>query len=237
MDLGGKGWLRAAGVLVGVWAVLLGLVVGAGWLITHTGRAEVNGFDDPISRWFADSRDPTLGHVADVGTYLGETVVGVTLVVLTGLGFALWRRTWRPLVFVVLVEAGIGGFYAIATAADPRQRPPVRILDPGLVPDASFPSGHTATATALALCVLLLTRAYAARAVRWVTPVLLVPVFTAVARLYQGAHHLTDVLTSMAYASVWVITVAAVVLPAAERRVSPRPRAQEGDRDAATVTP
>ena len=28
-----------------------------------------------------------------------------------------------------------------------RDRPPVRILDPGLVPDHSFPSGHVATAT------------------------------------------------------------------------------------------
>lgn len=229
--------MRAAGVLVAVWAVLLGLVVGAGWLITHTGRAEVNGFDDPISRWFAESRNPPLGRVAEVGTFLGETVVGVTVVVLVGIGFALWRRSWLPLVFVALVEAGLGGFYAIATAADPRQRPPVRILDAGLVPDASFPSGHVATATAVALCALMLTLTYARGAARWVTPVLLVPLLTALARLYQGAHHLTDVLTSVAYAAVWVVAVALVLLPATERPRRPRAPATADGRDATTVAP
>ena len=32
-------------------------------------------------------------------------------------------------------------------------------------------------------------------------------------RLYLGAHHLTDALTSVVYASVWLVVVAAVLLP------------------------
>lgn len=227
MDLGGKGWLRAAGVLVGVWAVLLGLVVGAGWLITHTGRAEVNGFDDPISRWFADSRDPTLGHVADVGTYLGETVVGVTLVVLTGLGFALWRRTWRPLVFVVLVEAGIGGFYAIATAADPRQRPPVRILQAGLVPDASFPSGHTGTAVGIAAAAAALLWAYTRVPKALLVVLVVIPLWTMLARLYAGAHHLSDVLAELVVASLWIWICARLLLPARDSSPALEPARDE----------
>lgn len=209
--------MRGAAVVAGTWLVLLGVVLGIGWLITDPGRQEVNGFDDPISRWFADARDETLSRIADVGTLLGETVVGVSIAVLVCAGFAIWRRSWRPVLLVVLVEAGIGGFYAIATAADPRQRPPVRILDAGLVPDASFPSGHVATATAYALCIALLVRAYAPRGLPWAWGVLLVPVLTMVSRLYQGAHHLTDVLTSLGYATVWTLVVASVVLPAASR--------------------
>ena len=41
--------------------------------------------------------------------------------------------------FVAIVEAGIGGFYFFGTELIPRDRPPVKLLDAGLVPDASYP--------------------------------------------------------------------------------------------------
>jgi membrane-associated phospholipid phosphatase len=39
-----------------------------------------------------------------------------------------------------------------------------------------------------------------------------VPLACLSARLYQGAHHLTDVLTSVVYAAVWITLVARLVL-------------------------
>ena len=52
------------------------------------------------------------------------------------------------------------------------------------------------------------------RAVRWLAVVLLVlPLLTLLSRLYLGAHHLTDALTSVVYGSVWLLVVAAVLLP------------------------
>ncbi len=61
-----------------------------------------------------------------------------------------------------------------------------------------------------------LTRTVAS-ASRWVWPLYAVPLVVAVSRLYQGAHHPTDVLTSLVVAPLWVAAVAHVVLP---RRVS-----------------
>ena len=52
----------------------------------------------------------------------------------------------------------------------------------------------------------------------WVWLLLLIPVFVALARLYQGAHHPTDVLTSLLYTTLW-LAVAATVL---HRRTSQR---------------
>ena len=46
----------------------------------------------------------------------------------------------------------------------------------------------------------------------WVTPLLVLPLVTLVARLYMGAHHLTDVLTSLLYASAWLATLTVLVL-------------------------
>ena len=53
---------------------------------------------------------------------------------------------------------------------------------------------------------------------RWVWPLLLVPLVVIPSRLYQGAHHPTDVLASLVFASIWVAVVAQVLLPPAARR-------------------
>jgi undecaprenyl-diphosphatase len=50
--------------------------------------------------------------------------------------------------------------------------------------------------------ILLLAWVYAPAARRWVWVLGALPFVVLVARLYQGAHHLTDVLTSLTYASV-----------------------------------
>ena len=98
---------RAAATVLVSWAVLAVLVVGAGWLLTHPWQRGVAGFDDPISRWFARQRTPALTEGSDPATFLGETPVGVALVVVVAVAFALWRRSWRPLVFAAVVEAGL----------------------------------------------------------------------------------------------------------------------------------
>ena len=88
----------------------------------------------------------------------------------------------------------------------------MRILDVGLEPDHSFPSGHVATAVVVYGGAALLVRAASPRLRRWTWVLSLLPVAVAVARLYQGAHHPTDVLTSLVLAAAWLAVVARVVL-------------------------
>jgi undecaprenyl-diphosphatase len=205
---------RAALVIVGTWVVVLAVVVAFGWLITHALRGAVLPWDNGLARWIADQRTGPLNEPADVGTLLGETVTGVSVAVVTALAFSIWKRSWRPAIFLAVAEAGIGGFYYVATHVDTRQRPPVKILDPGLVQDHSFPSGHVATAVVAYAGILVLAAAYASPAVRrWAGLLVLLPVFVLLSRLYQGAHHLTDVLTSLVYASVWLLVLARMLLP------------------------
>ena len=42
-------------------------------------------------------------------------------------------------------------------------------------------------------------------------PLFLLPLFVALARLYQGAHHVTDVLASFAYTTAWLAVLVSVV--------------------------
>ena len=212
-----RGVAATAGLLVASWVGIVVVVVGVGWLITHPWSGPVDSFDNRIARWFADERTPALSDLAEVGTFFGETIVSLVLSPIIAVGLWIWRRSVVPALFVGLVVSGIGGIYFVATSLDPRQRPPVKILDAGLVPDHSFPSGHVGTATALFGLIVVLVWTYA-RAVRWwALPLLVLPLAVLLARLYQGAHHLTDVLTSLVYTTVWLVTVAVLVL-GGERR-------------------
>lgn len=201
-----------AGLLVAAWAAIVVSVVGLGWLITHPWSGPVDTFDNRIARWFAAERTPKLSDLAEVGTFFGETVVSLVLSPIIAIGLWIWRRSVIPALFVVLVVSGVGGIYYVATQLDPRQRPPVKILDAGLVPDHSFPSGHVGTAAALFGLIVVLVWTYAHAARWWASILLVLPSAVLVARLYQGAHHLTDVLTSLVYTTVWVATVAVLVL-------------------------
>ena len=155
------------------WVVICGLILAWGWLLTHPLESSIDPWDDDVARWFEDQRDPSLTDVANAGTFLGETIVGVSAFTVIGLLVSLLKRSWRPIVLVAILEAGIGGFYFFGTELIPRDRPPVKLLDAGLAPDASYPSGHVATAFVCCAGAVVLVWTYF-RAARWIALVLLV---------------------------------------------------------------
>lgn len=202
--------------LVPAYVLVVLAVLATGWLLTHPLLHTVDsGFDNPLARWFARQRTPTGNDVTEAGAFIGSTVVfaiGSPLVAL-----AVWfrRRTWPSVLVIVLATAGVAVLYLLPTQLISRQRPPVHILDPGLVPDHSFPSGHTLFAVALygGLAVVLWAHA------RWASYLLcLVPLVVAVSRLYEGAHHLTDVATSLVFGTVWVAVLARTLRPGTAAR-------------------
>lgn len=201
-------------VLLVVAVVVIGAVeVGVGWVITHPLKSTMT-HENSLNRWFVDHRTATLTHVADVGTLVGETLTGLIALALLGVVFALWRRSWWPVVFVLALDGGIGLFYLASTTLDPRNRPPVHILQSGLVPDHSFPSGHTGTATAIAGTAAALLWAYTRISRGWLIVLAVIPVWTMLARLYEGAHHLSDVLTALVVTLVWLAVCVRLLLPA-----------------------
>jgi membrane-associated phospholipid phosphatase len=198
-------------LVVAAYAVLALVVVGWGWLLTHSLEGSIEGTDDDVSRWFADQRTSELDPVAQTGTLLGETIVGLVVGAVVAVVAGLALRSLWPAVLILIANAGNGGIYWLGTHADPRDRPPVRILDTGLVPDHSFPSGHVGTAiavyggAAVLFALWLRSRGLEAGPGRIVVVLLAcVPLFVAVSRLYEGAHHLTDVGTTLVYGTIWL---------------------------------
>lgn len=198
------------------WLVITGLTLAAGWLVTSAVWAGVEPAEDEAVRWFAEGRTPPLDPVVEVVAYAGDTLVEIVAAPLVAVMVWVLTRSRAGPLFVVLVSAGESAIYFLTTALVSRARPPVEILDPGLVPDHSYPSGHVGTATALWVGGVVLVRTYAhadSAARRWVLLLLVLPVVVLVCRLYQGAHHPSDVLAGLLYAAAWVALVARVVLP------------------------
>lgn len=201
-----------ARILSLVWVGLVAGVAAVGWVLTHPLESSVDPWDDDVVVWLSDRRTSGLDLAADIGSKVADTVVGLALAAVIAIVVSRRLRTWRPVAYYGVLIAPILALYLIVTAVVPRDRPPVKILDPGLVPDHSFPSGHVATAILVYGGTALLIAAYQPEWRRWSWPLFLVPFIVAPSRLYQGAHHPTDVLASFVFAPIWLAVVARVLL-------------------------
>jgi membrane-associated phospholipid phosphatase len=200
-------------LLVSAWVLLLAAVVAVGLALTGPLKGSAGHGDNRLERWLAGHRSGTLTRIADAVTLFGETVTVLSLGAVLLLATWFWLRQIRPVVFVAVALLGEIAGYLLTVSLVSRDRPPVRILDPGLDPSHSYPSGHVAASVALygALAVLIWRRS--PRRWRWVcVPLVAVPPLVGVARLYLGAHHLSDVVTSLVFMSVWLAVAAAVLL-------------------------
>jgi len=202
-----------AGILAAVWAVLVLAVLAVGWLITGPLEGSVDPWDDSVERSIAAERTSDLDVAAAIGSGIADTIIGVGIAVVVA-GLAAWRlRSWRPVVYFTVLVGGYLALYVIVTHLVTRDRPPVKILDPGLIPDHSFPSGHVATSIVVYGGIALWVGGVAPGWRRWTWPLFLAPLVVAPSRLYQGAHHPTDVLTSLVFATVWLLVVSRFLLP------------------------
>lgn len=200
---GGPTW--STGTVLGMallaFALLYGVLVVVGLLLTKVlGSVPPFSDEDAVNRSLAAGRTAAETDVSRVFSTLGSTpfVIGVMIVV--AIVFRLVFRRWRESTFLVLAVSAPALIFLLLTLTLPRERPTsVKHLDPS-PPTSSFPSGHTGASTALfvgiAVVIAWHTRHLWAR--RSVIVVLVaVPVMGAIARLYRGMHHLSDVLAAL----------------------------------------
>lgn len=193
-----------------------GLLVLVGELLTHfpsSGRSQA--WDGDVDNWFAARRTGTWNTITTFGSGLANTstAIAVTVALFLLLRWRLhrWYESW------ILVAAMIGEllvFVAVTTAVH-RARPPVTKLDVS-PPTSSFPSGHTAAATALYGCLaVLLVWIYGRRPAPRIAAAVLVclPLVVGLSRLYRGMHYPTDVVAGALGAGLWLLIVITTLLP------------------------
>ena len=204
----------AAGVVV-MWVLIVGFLTGIGKLImiTHNGNGNLLG-DRAIPHWFAAHRTPALNHWSLIASNLGATQDILIVSAATCVVFLAVTRRWRPVIFVAVLMFGeLAAFLTIAAMVK-RPRPDVPHLDSNL-PTSAFPSGHTAATTCLyaGLAILVIGHARGWWRYLFLIPAIVMPVMIAVARMYRGEHHPTDILGSLVFAALWLTAATMLVKP------------------------
>lgn len=184
--------------VIGPALIVYSLVVGFGFAVTGPLAVPLNG-EDAVNRSLAARRVGTWDAITTVWSFLGTTsaIVAVCLVVSAVL---LWRtHDWRLAAvpaMAILVQLLL---YLTATAFVHRERPSVQRME-SLLPMSSYPSGHVGASTALYLAIILLASRVSPVGWRRAITALCaaVPLLVAFSRLYQGMHHVSDVVVGMA---------------------------------------
>ncbi len=195
------------------WALLLTLVNLVGLALTGPLVDSVGVADNDVERSLADHRSASLTAVAQGVSLLGETATQLVLVPVLLVVAWRWLRRAEPVVFLAVVALGELAGYLLTVSIVSRPRPPVPLLDPGLEPLHSYPSGHVGAAMATYGGLAVLCWIFGTDPWRRLSAVLLLaPPLVALARLYLGVHHPTDVLVSLVFMSAWLAVCASVLL-------------------------
>lgn len=187
--------LAVRALLPGV--VLFAVIVGIGFLLTGP-FWQFADRENEVNRALQDGRTPTGETVTLFMSSIGNTeyVIGVCLLAVA----LIWWRTkrwWYAVIPGIAISLQATIFVAAAHVVG-RDRPNVERLDP-TPPTSSFPSGHVGASTALYTAFALMATRIENPWVRRVVIALcvLAPLSVSYARLYRGAHHVTDILVGI----------------------------------------
>lgn len=201
--------------------VVLLLVLGGGLFAATTAASaeiyeavvdsdDIAGLDRPALELALDLRSPELDAAVTFFTDLGGPVGAPLLTTIAMVTLALLRRSWTP---VVVMLVAVGGSLLMTTVGKmvvARERPPEGLAVPPYETSAAFPSGHTLNATVIAgvLAYLVLQRVHRA----WVAALTVLlalawAVTMGLSRVYLGHHWLTDVAVAWTLGLAWLAVV------------------------------
>ena len=189
------------------WLVICALVVGWGWLLTHPLESSIDPMDDDVARWFADQRTADADGRRE-RRHVPRRDDRRRLHLRRG------RADRQPAQADLAADhAGRRSWSRSASAASTSSAPsssratarPSSCSTPAWCRTPAIPSGHVATSLVCWAGAIVLVWTYF-RAARWLAAACCscCRCCTLVSRLYLGAHHLTDALTSVVYGSVWL---------------------------------
>lgn len=192
-----------------VFAIALIIALTLAVLATWEGGSILLNIDEPVAEWVAEVRTPAWDNFFAWSSRLGDNPVIFVLAAL----LAVW--TWPKCRFLaaalVLAAAFRPLMEFVLKASIDRVRPDIAPL--GDFRGPSHPSGHPMAAASLWGLIPAVVAVHSrSRLVWWTSAVAAVTVVVLVtaARVYRGAHWLTDVMASLAWASLYLAAVQGV---------------------------
>ena len=208
------GW--SAFLLAGV------LFLAIGWNVTA--RGSLVALDARVSDWLQEhGHHPALSTFLLMVTHLNSTAaIGAWSVVFGAVLARLREKYW-----ILTLALAVGGamlLNLVLKGVYERARP--RFAEPLLeLVTYSFPSGHTAAATAFygVLAAFLVSRFYdARRRVACVAGAVAAVALVAFSRVYLGAHYVSDVVAAVCSATAWLVLCLATGHALVRQRLRPR---------------
>ena len=235
-----RAWKRFAGRLAVGWVLVVLGCLAAGWLVVDVvAETPVGTWDRDLPQQWEEARTSTMNGWTQLGSAAADTLFVVAVACFAGAALLFMKR-WASALFLasaLLVEVTIFSLTALIIGRD---RPEVEQLDVS-PPTSSFPSGHTAAATALyvGLTVIVWWNVKSKVAVAGCAVfATLAVVVVGLSRIYRGMHHPSDVLVgallglacvAVAYVAVraWVGNDDADPAPEVEPDAKTLPTAEE----------
>jgi undecaprenyl-diphosphatase len=209
-DATSKSGLRWRGLLLGLGLIgLLACVLVLALLAEVVQARERDALDAFASPFFHGLASPPLDALMNAATFLGYDTTLVPIALVLGAALA-WAGRRREALFLAVV---LGGSLLVDSAMKlffHRPRPALPWAH--VLPDYSFPSGHSMNSLALGLALSLIAwRLFGPRVgALAVGLAILVSLTIGVSRIYLGYHYATDVIGGFASAILWVAFVVGV---------------------------
>ena len=212
-----RGWRWSLANLALVLTVLVGggIVLGATVLASEVYDEVVDSeglaaLDQPVLDAAVASRTPASEEWVTRFTDLGGTVGMPVIAVVVVLVLAVRRRSWLPVVLMVIAAAGSVAITVLGKDLAGRARPPVALAVPPLESSPSFPSGHTLNATVVlgvSAYLVMLGRKHLRSRLLVGSVVVVFVVAMGLSRVWLGHHWLTDVMAGWLVGLAWLGTV------------------------------
>jgi undecaprenyl-diphosphatase len=190
---------------------LLGLLCGAIFLslALHALRhPDGGGLDGEFLRLVLSHRIGWVAEAMKVVSGLGSSIVLLPAIIVAGHEFLVRRGDWRPA--VALLASWLGSVLLYTSLKNLVERPPPpAVYSLVKLPDSSFPSAHATQAIAvLGAMAWILSRGRAPPGrFALLASCALVSLLVGAARVYLGAHWLTDVLAGYVLGGIWLFGV------------------------------
>jgi undecaprenyl-diphosphatase len=200
---------RAAGLVVveGMVALIASLVV-LGSIAEGVRDQEVFALDTWATPYLHGIASPGLDALMNTLTDMGSSmvIVPVFVVVMAGL---LWKRRFGSALFLGVASGGALLLNATMKLIFERPRPQLSWAQ--VLPDYSFPSGHTMNGVVFYVALAVIAWSILGRRVGLVSLGLAVVlgIGIGVSRIYLGYHYLTDVVGGLLAGLAWLLIVGA----------------------------
>jgi membrane-associated phospholipid phosphatase len=194
--------------VVAGFAVLVACLVVLGSIAEGVRAQEVFALDTWATPFLHGIASPGMDTLMNLLTDLGSILVLPLAFVLVE-AWLLWRRRFRAGMF--LVVASVGSLVLQGTMKLFFARPRPQLAYANVLPDYSFPSGHTMNAVIFYGAVaLLLWSMFGRRAgLLAIAVATVIALGVGISRIYLGYHYLTDVVGGILSGLAWLVVVGA----------------------------